>query len=141
MITLGYCRICNDMEPVTSSGRCKRCWTKITGPKISKESWEEKNELEKQLFIKNIKNITETTNNTEEKIIEFKGNVISVLFKCFAYIIFFIAFLLGLIYRSSYSESISWLYWGVGFGSGMLFLGFGEIIHLLHSINSKINTK
>lgn len=74
------------------------------------------------------------------------GNGIAVVFKILAIVIFIIGFFAGIIMGNQAGESVrnsnfslpaALIYWGAGFISGMMFMGFGEIIQLLTEIKNK----
>ena len=69
-------------------------------------------------------------------------NTIAVIFKVIGYFIFVIGFIIGIILGAStisgdFSFVVALTYWGVSFISGMVFLGFAEIIQLLTEIKNK----
>ena len=69
-----------------------------------------------------------------------KNTVASVL-TVIAWITFVGGFIIGFIYGAEVDTDFSWMmtivYWGVSFISGMMFLGFAEIIKLLYDIKNK----
>ena len=82
---------------------------------------------------------------TEEK----TNNTVSIVFKFIAGIIFVMGFIAGIVfgqtevsgYYSSHTEftfTIALTYWAISFFSGMIFIGFAEIIQLLYDIKMKL---
>lgn len=79
------------------------------------------------------------------------ANTISVLFKAIGYFIFLIGFIVGIASSNvevvtgtyyqhtttEFSWALAFTYWGVAFISGMVFLGFSEIIQLLTDLKNK----
>ncbi len=75
-------------------------------------------------------------------------NPIASALKIIAIIIFFLGFIAGFVLgrqvvkssvfnRADFSFAIAFIYWAVSFISGMMFLGFAEIIQLLQDIKNK----
>lgn len=69
-----------------------------------------------------------------------KSNSIAVLFKVIAWLTYIFGFIAGFVladvgYEFVFSAAL--LYWAGTFVSGTVFLGFAEIIDLLHKLNSK----
>lgn len=68
-------------------------------------------------------------------------NSIAALLKVIAIITYVGAFILGIaLGRDNWGDfyfEVALIYWAVGFVSGSMFLGFSEIVRLLHEINQK----
>lgn len=74
------------------------------------------------------------------------GNGIATVFKILAVIIFVIGFIVGIVmgnqaggsgWENDFSLPVALACWAAGFISGMMFMGFGEIIQLLTEIKNK----
>ena len=81
-----------------------------------------------------------------------KTNTVSIIFKVLAWIVFVGGLLAGIVLGqtevidgySTYTEfsfATALLYWAISFVSGMFFLGFAEIIQLLHDLRKKVLTR
>lgn len=65
------------------------------------------------------------------------SNTIAKILRIIGVLEIFAGILLGVIIGLT-DGSIGFLWWGIGLVSGMIFIGFSEIIELLYSINSKL---
>ena len=68
-------------------------------------------------------------------------NKVSVIFKVLAWCDFVVGFVVGIVSGQrgySFLWSVALIYWVSSFVCGMVFLGFAEIIQLLHDIKRKI---
>ncbi|MBQ7647164.1 MAG: hypothetical protein IJS94_07845 [Clostridia bacterium] len=69
-----------------------------------------------------------------------KGNTIAVILKVVAWIVFFGGFFAGIIIGNiddKFSLTTALICWSISFVSGMMFLGFAEVIQLLTDIKYK----
>ncbi len=107
-------------------------------------------DLEQTRYYKNAP--IEVTDEEYEEILKFSkdegGNVIAKVLTCIAWIVFVGGFLVGIAlgnvevegyysYHKEFSFAIAFGYWCTSFISGMVFLGFAEIIKLLNDIKNK----
>ena len=71
---------------------------------------------------------------------EKRNNTISIIFKVLACMVFIGGFIAGLIAGFVFARTllVTLIYWASGFISGIVFLGFSEIIQLLYEIKNSI---
>ena len=85
---------------------------------------------------------TDNTTHTESKKTVYIGyNSVAGLLKVIAIITYVGAFILGIVFgKDNWGDfyfGVALIYWAAGFVSGSMFLGFAEIVRLLHEINQK----
>ncbi len=77
-----------------------------------------------------------------------KNNTVSIVFKILALIVFVCGFIAGIVlgqteviglysHYTKFSFAAALSYWAISFVSGMIFIGFAEIIQLLHDLRKK----
>ncbi|MBO4452756.1 MAG: hypothetical protein J5793_02360 [Clostridia bacterium] len=75
-------------------------------------------------------------------------NTVAIIFKVFAWVVFIVGFIAGIVlgqkevagyysYHTEFSFLSALKYWISSFVAGMIYLGFAEIIQLLHDIKGK----
>lgn len=143
-----YCKDCDyvgSMEGGDASVNCPKCGKRLLPTGLDREVWVAAASEEKAAYKKQWATASETIRSMPDSDAASDGNSgsngVATLIRAIAILTYIGAFILGIglgrDLRGDFSFFAALLYWGVGFVSGSMLLGFAEIIQLLQDIKNK----